>query len=75
MSLVNDQSAEGSVSYLVTWSPHGKIEVTFLAAKSNIAPKEQQPISLLELCTIATRTQLSQVLKTGLSLPIHQDKL
>lgn len=64
------QQAYGSVAYLRTENPQGKVEVSFLAAWSCVAPKKQQSIPSLELCAALTGAQLSKVIATELTLPI-----
>ncbi len=49
----------------------GQVEIAFLAARSRVAPRKQQSIPRLELCTALSGTQLSKVLVTELTIPIH----
>lgn len=65
------EQAYGAVAYLRTENPQGKVEVSFLAARSRVAPKKQQSIPRLELCAALTGAQLSKVITTELTLPIH----
>ncbi len=65
------EQAYGSVAYLRTESPEGKVGVAFVAARSRVAPKKQQTIPRLELCAALTGAQLAKVLKTELTLPIY----
>lgn len=48
------ERAYGSVAYLRTEDPNGKVEVAFLVARSRVAPKKQQSIPRLELCAALT---------------------
>ncbi len=65
------EQAYGSVAYLQTESPEGKVGVAFVAARSRVAPKKQQTIPRLELCAALTGAQLAKVLKTEMTLPIY----
>ncbi len=65
------EQAYGSVAYLRTESPEGKVGVAFVAARSQVAPKKQQTIPRLELCAVLTGAQLAKILKTELTLPIY----
>lgn len=47
------------------------MEVSFLTARSKVAPKKQQSIPRLELCAALTGAQLAKVVSTELTLPIH----
>ncbi|XP_048030334.1 uncharacterized protein LOC125279307 [Megalobrama amblycephala] len=64
------ERAYGAVAYLRTEDSKGQVEVSFLAARSRVAPKKQQTIPRLELCAALTGAQLAAVLKTELSLDI-----
>ena len=66
------ERAYGSVAYLRSEDPSGRVEVAFLAARSRVAPRKQQSIPRLELCAALTGAQLAKVLWTELSLPIRQ---
>lgn len=65
------EQAYGSVAYLRTENPEGRVEVAFVTGRSRVAPKKQQTIPRLELCAALTGAQLAKVLKTELTLPIH----
>lgn len=56
---------------LRTENIRGKVEVSFLAARSRVAPKKQQSIPRLELCGALTGAQLFKVIATELNLPIR----
>lgn len=64
------ERAYGSVAYLRTEGPSGKVEVSFLTARSRVAPKKQQSIPCLELCAALTGAQLARVLHEELTLTI-----
>lgn len=65
------EQAYGSVAYLRTENTEGQVEVAFLAARSRVAPRKQQSIPRLELCAALSGAQLSKVLVTELTIPIH----
>lgn len=44
------ECAYGSVAYLRTESCNGEVEVSFITARSRVAPRKQQSIPRLELC-------------------------
>lgn len=67
--------AYGSVAYLRTVDPGGKVEVSFLAARSRVAPRKQQSIPRLELCAALTGAQLLKVIATELTLSINSSTL
>ncbi len=68
------ERAYGSVAYLRTEDNKGHIEVSFLAARSRVAPKRQQTIPRLELCAALTGSQLAAVLQRELTLDISSFK-
>ena len=61
----------GSVAYLRTENAHGRVEMSFLTARSRVAPKKQQSIPRLELCAALTAAQLAVLLQRELTLDIH----
>ena len=65
------ERAYGSVAYLRTERPHGKVEVSFLTARSRVAPKKQQSMPRLELCAALTGAQLAVILQKELTLPLQ----
>ena len=60
----------GAVAYLRTEDDEGRYHVSFLAARSRIAPKKQQTIPRLELCAALTGAQLAAVMQRELTLKI-----
>ncbi|XP_028314116.1 uncharacterized protein LOC114470250 [Gouania willdenowi] len=64
------ERAYGSVAYLRTVSAEGEVQVTFLAARSRVAPVRQQSIPRLELCAAHIGAQLGAVLKRELTVSI-----
>lgn len=69
------EQAYGAVAYLRTENQQGEVEVSFLAARSRVAPKKQQSIPRLELCATLTGAQLAKVITTELTLSIRSLKL
>ncbi|XP_056324239.1 uncharacterized protein LOC130237344 [Danio aesculapii] len=65
------ESAYGSVAYLRTQHTEGQVEVSFIAARSRVAPKRQLSIPRLELCAALTGAQLASLLERELTLPIQ----
>lgn len=61
----------GSVAYLRVEDPEGRITVSFIMARSRVAPKQQQTMPRLELCAALTGAQLAKVLQTELTLTIQ----
>lgn len=62
------ESAYGSVAYLSGENPHGQVHVAFVLARSRVAPKKQQSMPRLELCTALTGAQLTQLIQKELTL-------
>lgn len=48
------------------------MEITFIVARSRVAPKKCLSIPRLELCAALTGAQLAKILQNELTLPIHQ---
>ncbi|XP_042575439.1 uncharacterized protein LOC122136446 [Cyprinus carpio] len=65
------EKAYGSVAYLRTESSHGRVEVSFMTARSRVAPKKQQSVPRLELCAALTAAQLAALLQRELTVNIH----
>lgn len=65
------EKAYGSVDYLRVEDPEGRITVSFIMARSRVAPKRQQMMPRLELCAALTGAQLAKVLQTELTLSIQ----
>lgn len=66
------EQAYGSVAYLCSEDDQSNMQVSFLAARSRVAPRKQISIARLELCAALTGAQLGDVLKKELTLDIHQ---
>lgn len=64
------EKAYGSVAYLRAESPDGCVEVSFLSARSRVAPKKQLSMPRLELCAALTAAQLATLLQRELTVPI-----
>lgn len=66
------ERAYGSVAYLRTTDYKGQIHVSFVLARSRVAPKKHLSMPRLELSAALTGAQLASVLQTELTLPIEQ---
>ncbi len=62
----------GSVAYLRTKDDQGQVILTFVLAKSRVAPRKYLSIPRLELCAALTGTQLGKVIQTELTIPVHK---
>lgn len=69
------EEAYGSVAYLRTTDRHGEVYLSFLMARSRVAPKRFHSMPRLELCAALTGAQLSQVLKRELTIHIDRTTL
>lgn len=66
------QQAYGSVAYLRKGDTDGHLEVSFLTARSRVAPKRQLSMPRLELCAALTGAQLASLLTRELTLPLSR---
>nr|XP_055076729.1 uncharacterized protein LOC129455971 [Misgurnus anguillicaudatus] len=66
------EQAYGAVVYLRTTDSQGQPYLSFVAARSRIAPKRLLSIPRLELCAAHTGAQLTRLLKQELTLPISK---
>ncbi|XP_073789840.1 uncharacterized protein [Danio rerio] len=66
------ERAYGSVAYLRTTDEQGQIHITFVSARSRVAPRKCLSVPRLELCAALTGAQLGKVIQTELTLPIHK---
>ncbi|KAM9735349.1 uncharacterized protein ACNS7B_014625 [Menidia menidia] len=69
------ERAYGAVAYLRTEGQDGHVEVSFLTARSRVAPKKQQSMPRLELCAALTGAQVATLLRRELTLPLHDINL
>ncbi|KAK7944426.1 hypothetical protein WMY93_000154 [Mugilogobius chulae] len=69
------ESAYGAVAYLRTEDVTGAVQVSFVLARSRVAPKKQLSIPRLELCAALSGAQLAKLLQTELTLPIKATTL
>nr|XP_061832460.1 uncharacterized protein LOC133616862 [Nerophis lumbriciformis] len=67
----SSEQAYGSVAYLTTRT-NDTVYVSFVMARSRVAPKRQQSMPRLELCAALTGAQLSSLLHKELTLCIAQ---
>lgn len=65
------EQAYGSVAYLMTKRDE-TVHVSFVMARSRVAPKRQQSMRWLELCAALTGAQLSSLIHRELTLNITQ---
>lgn len=65
------EQAYGSVAYLRPTDGHGEVSVSFVMARSRVAPKKTISIPRLELCAALTGSQLAHLLQSELTVPIH----
>nr|XP_061835547.1 uncharacterized protein LOC133618822 [Nerophis lumbriciformis] len=66
------EQAYGSVAYLRTMDCRGQVHLSFLLARSRVAPKRLLSIPRLELCGAVTGAQLAKLLEKELTLKIDQ---
>ena len=64
------ETAYGAVAYLRAEEPDDTVHVSFLLARSRVAPKRQQSIPRLELCAALSGAQMGKMLKEELHLPL-----
>ena len=65
------ESAYGAVAYLRSEDDREQAQVSFLLARSRVAPKRQQSIPRLELCAALVGARLCDLLRVELTLPIR----
>lgn len=68
----SSEKAYGSVAYLRVEDADGHVFVSFVMARSRVAPKRQLSMPRLELSAALTGAQLAKVLHTELTLQIRQ---
>jgi len=61
----------GAVAYLQTQDKHDQTHVSFIMARSRVAPKRQLSIPRLELCAALSGAQLANLLSTELTIPLQ----
>ncbi|XP_051791369.1 uncharacterized protein LOC127529975 [Erpetoichthys calabaricus] len=66
------EQAYGSVSFLRTEDKDDNIHLTFIMARSRVAPKRRQTIPRLELCAALNGAQVAKLLENELTLTINQ---
>ncbi|KAK9536366.1 hypothetical protein VZT92_006152 [Zoarces viviparus] len=57
------ERAYGSVAYMRADNSLGRVEVSFLTARSRVSPKKQQSVPRLELCAALTAAKLATLLQ------------
>lgn len=63
------RSAYGSVAYMQTTDDSQRVYVSFVFARSRVAPRKQMSIPRLELSAALTGAQLARVIETELAVP------
>ncbi|KAG1930137.1 hypothetical protein F2P79_022559 [Pimephales promelas] len=66
------ERAFGSVSYMRTEDKDGHVHISFVLARSRVAPRKQMSMPRLELSAALTGAQVAKVLTTELTVPIRQ---
>ncbi|XP_023806317.1 SH3 and multiple ankyrin repeat domains protein 2 isoform X1 [Oryzias latipes] len=66
------EQAYGAVAYLRTQDSNGEVHLSFILARSRVAPKRVQSIPRLELCAALTAAQLAHVLEKELTRTVNQ---
>lgn len=64
------ESSYGAVAYLCTKDKLGKIHLSFVLARSRVAPKRVLSLPRLELCADVIGAQFTNLLKKELNLPL-----
>lgn len=64
------ERAYGSVAYLRSEDHYGNAQLSFLMARSRVAPRKQISIPRLELCAALTGAQLAKLLQTELTFKV-----
>ncbi|XP_077361589.1 uncharacterized protein LOC144006560 [Festucalex cinctus] len=68
----SSEEAYGSVAYLRSTDKYGQVHLSFLMARSRVAPKRSHSMPRLELCAALTGAQLVQMLKRELTIDIKR---
>ena len=69
------EQAYGAVAYLRTKDQEGQIHLSFLFARSRVAPRRLHSIPRLELCGALVAAQLARVLRNELTLTVARTVL
>ncbi|KAK7930869.1 hypothetical protein WMY93_007264 [Mugilogobius chulae] len=64
--------AYGSVAYLRLVQPEQNISVSFVMARSRVAPKRQLTVPRLELCAAHTGAQLANLVRSEFTFPLDR---
>ncbi|XP_077396826.1 uncharacterized protein LOC144033019 [Festucalex cinctus] len=66
------EKAYGAVTFIRTEDKHGRTHLSFVLARSRIAPKRLHSVPRLELCAALVAAQLASTLKKELTLTVHR---
>ncbi|KAL0171399.1 hypothetical protein M9458_031710, partial [Cirrhinus mrigala] len=66
------EKAYGAVAYLRSEDPNGKAHLSFLLARSRVAPRKQCSIPRLELCAALVGAQLAKLVGNELTLKVQK---
>lgn len=69
------EKAYGAVAYMRTEDTHGHVYLSFILARSRVAPKRMHSIPRLELCAALVAAQLASVLERELTLEVARTVL
>lgn len=69
------ESSYGALAYLCTEDKLGKIHLSFILARSKVAPKRVLSVPRLELCADVIGAQFTNLLKKELTLPLRHTVL
>ncbi|KAL3976302.1 alcohol-forming fatty acyl-CoA reductase [Sarotherodon galilaeus] len=69
------ERAYGAVAYLRSDDLEGHVELSFLLARSRVAPKRNLTIPRLELCAALLGARLCELIQTELTLPVRTTTL
>lgn len=71
----SSERAYGSVAYLRSEDHYGQISISFIMARSKVAPRRQLSMPRLELCAAVSGAQLVTLLQKEITVPIKKVNL
>lgn len=69
------EKAYGALAYMRTEDTHGHVHLSFILARSQVAPKRMHSIPRLELCAALVAAQLASVIERELTLKVARTVL